>query len=127
MWSLLTSLLAKFALLKILLKSFGSLALLLPLALLLKAIGWPVLVVLLVLALPVILMLALFGLPLLGIALVGGALLSIVFWVLSVGLAVLKIVLPIVVIVWLVRWMMGWGSDKPDSGSAPTVEGGAGI
>ncbi len=65
MWVLLKSLLAKWAILKLVLKAFGSLGWLLPLALLLKAIGLPFLIVLALLALPLILVLAIIGLPLL--------------------------------------------------------------
>ena len=111
MWSLLKALLIKWVL-----RTLGPLAVLIPIALALKAIGWPVVLVVLVLALPVLAILALVGLPVIGVVLVGGALLSILFAVLAVGVAVLKVVLPIVLIVWLLRWLLGSG-DAPDRGT----------
>lgn len=122
MWSLIKSLLAKWVFFRWLLKSFGSLAFLIPIALLLKALGWPVILVLLALALPVLAMLAIFGLPLLLVFLVGGVLLSIIGAVLSIGLTVLKIVLPIVAIVWVARWLFGGNGGAPG-----TAEGGGDV
>ena len=56
MWTLIKSLLLKWALLKWLLKSLGSLGILVPIAFVLKMVGLPVLMVLAVLALPILLM-----------------------------------------------------------------------
>ncbi len=52
MWLLLKSLLAKWAILKLVLKAFGSLGWLLPIAFVLKALGLPFLLLLAVIALP---------------------------------------------------------------------------
>ncbi len=128
MWSLIKVLLVKWTLFRILLKTLGSLGIFLPLALLLKAIGWPVLLVLAVLAIPVFIMFLVFGLPVFMVLLLGGALLAIVFAVLSIGLAVLKLLFPIlliVMVVWCVfrmlRWMFGGNCGR--SGSEGTEPG----
>ena len=54
MWTLIKGLLLKWAMLKWLLKSLGSLGILVPIAFILKMVGLPVLMVLAVLALPII-------------------------------------------------------------------------
>src|SRR4029079_18002965 len=102
MWTLIKGLLLKWAMLKWLLKSLGSLGILVPIAFVLKMVGLPVLMVLAVLALPILIMLALFGMPFILVFMLGGALLAILSAVLSFGLMALKIVLPIVLVVWLV-------------------------
>jgi hypothetical protein len=104
MWSLITSLLAKLALFKLLLKTLGSLGWLLPVAFLLKFIGLPVLAVLAILALPVFLVLAIVGLPIMFVIVAGIMLLVGFFALLSIGLLALKIVIPILLIYWLLRW-----------------------
>ena len=119
MWTLIKGLLLKWAMLRWLLKSLGSLGILVPIAFVLKMVGLPVLIVLAVLALPILFMLALFGMPFILVFLFGGALLAILSAVLSFGLMALKIVLPIVLVVWLVRWLMGWNGSKPDEGTPP--------
>jgi hypothetical protein len=110
MWTLLKSLLTKWALFKVLLKTLGSLAWLIPIALVLKAIGLPMLLLLLILALPIFIILALVGLPFLLVLVGGGLLLGGFFFLLSLGLAALKIAIPIMIIVWLVRWLT---RDRP--------------
>ncbi len=111
MWVLLKSLLAKWAILKLVLKALGSLGWLLPLALLLKAFGLPFLIVLALLALPLIIVLAVIGLPLLLVAVVGGALLTFTLWIVSLGVAVLKLAIPILLIYWIVRWFWSRGGE----------------
>jgi hypothetical protein len=112
MWVLLKSLLAKWAILKLVLKAFGSLGWLLPLALLLKAIGLPFLLVLALLALPLIPVLAIIGLPLLLVVVVGGALLTMTMWLVGIGLAALKLAIPILLIYWLVSWWFSRGTEE---------------
>ncbi|MFN8572245.1 MAG: hypothetical protein U0132_09315 [Gemmatimonadaceae bacterium] len=120
MWALLKSLLAKWAVFKVLLKALGSLAWLIPIAFILKAIGIPMLVLLLILAAPILLVLAVIGLPILLVFVVGGFLLSILFTILSVGFAALKIVLPIVLVVWVVNWLLTTRKgDTPPLQDAP--------
>jgi hypothetical protein len=104
MWSLLKSLLLKWALVKTILKALGSLGWLLPLALVLKAVGLPVLMLLAVLAIPLVIVLAVLGLPLLLIVVVGGGLITFTMWLLSMGLFALKLALPFVLIYWIWRW-----------------------
>lgn len=101
--------------------TFGSVALVLPLGLLLLTkVGLPLLLVLLVLGAPLLVLLAVLGLPLilvLAVALV--ALMALPALVLVMGL-VLKLLLFVVLPVWLlvqaVRWVMkprGGGSATP--------------
>jgi len=120
MWALLKSLLSQWALFKVLLKALGSLAWLLPIAFLLKAIGLPMLILLAVLALPIFLVLALVGLPLMFVFIAGILLLVGFFFVLTLGIAILKIVIPIVLVVWLLKWLFGNGSRH--RGPDPTSE-----
>lgn len=112
MWVLLKSLLAKWALLKLVLKAFGSLGWLLPLAVLLKALGLPFLIMLALLALPLLLVLAVIGLPFLLVALVGGGLVTLTLWIVSIGVAALKIAIPLVLAYWVLRWMWSRGGDS---------------
>src|SRR5215216_1070700 len=121
MWTLIKGLLVKAALLKWLLKTLGSLGILVPIAFVLKLVGLPVLMVLGVLALPILIMLALFGMPFILVFLLGGALLAILSAALSFGLLALKIIVPIVLLVWLLRWVMGWNGSKPDGGTTSTT------
>ena len=113
MWSLITSLLTKWALFKLLLKTLGSMAWLIPVAFILKLVGLPVLIVLAILALPVFIILAIFGLPIMFIIIAGVLLLVGFFFMLSMGLLVLKIAIPIIIVYWLVRWFFRNG--KKDS------------
>jgi hypothetical protein len=119
MWALIKSLLAKWAILRLLLKSLGSLAWLIPIAFLLKAIGIPLLVLLGVLGLPLLILLVVIGLPFFLVFIVGGALLGFTFWVLSMGLAILKIALPIILVVWLVRWAFRRSNGTPRADTPP--------
>ncbi len=106
MWVLLKSLLAKWAFFKVLLKALGSLAWLIPIAFLLKAIGIPLLILLLILGAPILIVLAVVGLPLLFVLIIGGFLISTLFAILAIGVTALKIALPIVFIVWIVNWFI---------------------
>jgi len=114
MWTLLKSLLTKWALFKVLLRTLGSLAWLIPIALILKAIGLPMLILLAILALPIFIILAVIGLPFILVLVVGGLLIAGFFFLLSLGLAALKIAIPIMIIVWLVRWFT---RDEPKPGT----------
>lgn len=130
MIALLKWILARWALFKLLLKSFGALAWLLPLALLLKALGWPVLLVLGAVAIPLFIVLMIFGLPLLLVAAAGGVMLMIAFWVVSTGILLIKIAVPILLVVWLIRWLRRsngrWGNDgAPAKGQGNGPPGGS--
>ena len=111
MWLLLKSLLAKWAVLKLLLKAFGSLGWLLPLAFVLKALGLPFLLLLAVIALPVILVLAVLGLPILLVVTIGGFLVTLTMWIVGIGVAALKVAIPILLLYWVARWMLRLGDD----------------
>ena len=112
MWSLITSLLAKWALFKLLLKTLGSLAWLFPVAFILKLIGLPVLIVLAILAAPVFIILAIIGLPIMFVIVAGVLLLVGFFFLLSMGLLVLKIAIPIILIYWVIRWLFRNGKKN---------------
>lgn len=112
MWSLITSLLAKWALFKLLLKTLGSMAWLLPVAFILKLIGLPVLIVLAILAAPVFIILAIIGLPIMFVIVAGVLLLVGFFFLLSMGLLVLKIAIPIILIYWVIRWLFRNGKKN---------------
>jgi hypothetical protein len=105
MWSLITSLLAKWALFKLLLKTLGSMAWLLPVAFILKLIGLPVLIVLAILAAPIFIILAIIGLPIMLVIIAGIVLLVGFFFLLSMGLLLLKIAIPVILIYWLFKWL----------------------
>jgi len=120
MWTLIKSLLLKWALLRTLLRVLGSLGWLLPLAFVLKAVGIPLLLLLAVLAIPLFVVLAVIGLPFLLVMLVGGALLSLTMWIVSLGLVALKIALPVLLVVWVIRWLTR-NPERPAGGdSGPT-------
>lgn len=123
MWKLFLSALA----LRTMLRSMGWLALLLPLAAILKTIGAPLLAILAVIGLPLLIVLALIGLPLIVVFGIGAALLSIIGVVVTAGLALLKIVLPIVLVFWAVsavfRWMRRKDRPRPDEPLTGDVRG----
>jgi hypothetical protein len=126
MWTFLKGLLVQWAILKLLLKSLGSLGILVPLAFLLKLIGLKVIAVLGILALPLFIVLAIIGLPLILVFLMGGVLLALVAGALSLGVLVLKIVLPIAIVYWLLSWMFGKKrGDRP--GGTSTAEGATSV
>lgn len=111
MWTILKSLLIQGVLARTALRSFGWLAWLLPLGFLLKWVGLPLLAVLSVLALPVLVLLVAIGLPLFVVFLFGGVLMALVGTLLTVGIALAKVLIPMLLVVWLVRWL--WGTRKP--------------
>lgn len=124
MWVLLKSLLAKWAILRLILQAFGSLGWLLPLAFVLKALGLPFLLLLAVLAIPLLVVLAVLGLPILLVVMVGGFLVSVTLWIVSLGLAALKLAIPLLLIFWVLRWMFGRG-DAPRTPESPATPGDA--
>lgn len=107
MWTVIKTLILKW----ILRQTFGRflailLSVLAPLALLLKAIGLPVLLVLLVLGAPLLLMLAAIGLPVLLVIGMMGVIVAGIFAALKLGLMILAIALPVALAVWIVRWLL---------------------
>jgi hypothetical protein len=121
MWTLLKSLLTKWAIIKLILKGFGSLGILVPIAFVLKMIGLPVLIVLAVLALPVLIVLAIIGLPFILVFMVGGVLLAMISGALAIGMMALKIIIPIALVVLLVRWLMPKFDAPPKTGEDPAT------
>ena len=119
MWALLKSLVAKWAFFKVLLKALGSLAWLIPIAFVLKAIGIPALVLLLILGAPILIVLAVIGLPLLFVLIVGGVLISALFAILAIGVSVLKIAIPIALVAWIVNWFIKSRENGGDDITAP--------
>jgi hypothetical protein len=104
-------------------KILGGLAVLAPLAFLIKLIGLPILAVLGVLALPVLFVLFIFGLPIFLVLIAGAGVMGLLFAMLSIGLVALKIgllvVLPIYLIFKLGSWIFGRRSRRNgDSGSS---------
>ena len=113
MWTVLKAWLLKL----ILKRSLGALlaallAILMPIAAVLKVVGIPLLFVMLIVGLPLLLLLAVIGLPFLIVAGGAMAILGIISAVLFLGFALLKIALPILAIVWLVRWLFGERKDR---------------
>ena len=121
MWALLKTLFVKVALFRVLLKGLGSLAFLIPIALVLKGIGWPVLLVLGVLAFPILIVLFLVGLPVFMVLAVGGLLVSLLGVAMTVGVALLKflifVVVPVMLVWWFVKMLAGWDKPKPGADS----------
>jgi hypothetical protein len=104
----------------------GGLAFLIPVVLLLKAIGLPVLAVLSIIAIPLLILLFLFGLPIFLVFLAGGAIMGILSLVVTIGVAALKIGIFVVLPIWLTFKLFSWifrrgknGGSSSDSTSSP--------
>lgn len=116
MWSLIW----KWTVARVLFRSFGWLALLIPLGLVLKGIGLPVLLILGGLAMPVLILLAIVGLPIIAVLVLGAVLMSVLGIVVTVGLTLAKIVIPILLLVWFVNFLFGGCSRSKGSGEMGT-------
>lgn len=125
MWSVLKSLLVKFALVRWLLGLFGSLGVLLPLAMLLLKFGWPLLLVLGVLGLPIMIFLFVLGLPVILVLVFGGLLIGAVAMLVPFALVALKIFLFVVLPIWamwkVAGWVFGWGRGHRPTPPTPPV------
>ena len=123
MWSIIKTILAKWAQLMVLiklLKKLRWLVLLIPIALVLVFFfGWPALLVVGVLAIPVILVLVLVGLPRVLVGALGALILGALFALLKFGLLLLKVALPILLVVWLLRKLGGCNGRRDRPGAAP--------
>src|SRR5688572_31619621 len=100
MWTLVKAWLLKL----VLQRSLGAvlaalLAILLPIAAVLKVIGIPLLFVMLIVGAPLLLLLAVIGLPMLLVVGGGMAIIGVISAVLAVGFALLKIAVPILLVV----------------------------
>jgi hypothetical protein len=104
----------------------GGLALLLPLAAILKVIGLPLLLILGVVGAPVLILLFLFGLPIFAVLAVGGLLIGLLAMALVIGLAAVKFAIFVVLPIWLIWKLVSWawcstigrridGDDTPPS------------
>jgi hypothetical protein len=132
MLAFIAKLVAQLAMVRWLFK-LGGLALLLPLAALLKAIGLPVLLILLVVGAPILILLLLFGLPIFAVMAVGGVLIGLVAMLLMLGLAALKFAIFVVLPIWLMWKVACWawrgisrrrdgGNDTPPPTTTEPVE-----
>lgn len=128
MWAAIRWLVLRLAAVRWLFKLSG-LALLLPLAFLLKTIGLPVLAVLSIVGLPILFLLLVFGLPIFMVLVVGGLLMGLFGVVLSIGLAAVKVGLFVVLPIWLIwmvgtklyRWIFGGGNGGKPNGGEPAT------
>jgi hypothetical protein len=107
MLAFITRLVAQLAMIRWLFK-LGGLALLLPIAALLKVIGLPILLILLVVGAPILILLFLFGLPIFAVLAVGGLLIGLVVMLLTLGLATLKFAIFVVLPIWLMWKVACW-------------------
>ena len=100
-------------------------AVLAPLAGLLKLIGIPVMIVLLVVGAPVILLLAVVGLPLMLVAIAGVVIMGVLSMVLALSVALLKVLLPIAIVFFVLRflWRLTVGRPKTDTPPPPASTG----
>ena len=122
MWAILRSLMMKGLIARTVLRSFGWIGWLLPIGWLLSWIGWPLLSVLGVLALPVLVLLFILGLPIILVFVVGGLLMSLLGFLLTLGIAALKIAIPVVIIVWLWRRWSAAEAAPASTGPSPTPD-----
>ncbi len=129
MWQILKTLLVQGILAKTLLRSFGWLGWLLPIGAILKWIGLPLLSVLGVLALPVLVLLFLIGLPIFLVFIFGGLLMSLVGVLITVGTALLKIIIPVALVVLVAQWLVKAKPTKvaPDAPATAPSEGPAAV
>ena len=125
MWSAIRWLVLQLAAIRWLFK-LGGLAFLIPIVMLLKAIGLPLLGVLSIIAIPLLILLFLFGLPIFLVLLAGGAIMGILSLVITIGVAAIKIGIFVVLPIWLTWTLLSWifrrgknGGSSSDSTSSP--------
>ena|SRR5690349_21269222 len=125
MWSAIRWLVLRLAAIRWLFK-LGGLAFLIPIVMLLKAIGLPLLAVLSIIAIPLLILLFLFGFPIFLVFLAGGAIMGILSLVVTIGVAALKIGIFVVLPIWLTFKLFSWifrrgknGGSSSDSTSSP--------
>lgn len=125
MWSAIRWLVLRLAAIRWLFK-LGGLAFLIPIVMLLKAIGLPLLAVLSIIAIPLLILLFLFGLPIFLVFLAGGAIMGILSLVVTIGIAALKIGIFVVLPIWLTFKLFSWifrrgknGGSSSESTSSP--------
>jgi hypothetical protein len=122
MWAAIRWLVVRIAMIRWLFK-LGWLGLLIPIVLLLKTIGLPVLLVLAIVAIPLFFLLLLFGLPIILVVVFGSMLMGFLGLVLTLGVVALKIGLFVVLPIWLL-WTLAtkayrWSCKRKGGDSAP--------
>ena len=95
----------------------GGIALLLPIAAILKVVGIPLMLIMLVLGAPIIILLFLFGLPIFAVLMVGGLLIGLLGMVLTIGVAAIKFAIFVVLPIWLVWKLVSWIFRRGDGPS----------
>jgi len=125
MWSAIRWLVLQLAAIRWLFK-LGGLAFLIPIVMLLKAIGLPLLAVLSIIAIPLLFLLFLFGLPIFLVLLAGGAIMGVLSLVVTIGIAALKFFVFVVLPIWLTFKLFSWlfrrrgnGGTSSESSSPP--------
>jgi hypothetical protein len=98
----LASLAVRLAAIRWAIKSLVGLGVLVPIAFVLKFVGLPILVVLGIVAAPVLFVLFILGLPIFMVLIVGALLLGALFFVMTIGLFAIKILVFVVLPIWLV-------------------------
>ena len=123
MWAMIKYLITQIALFRWIFGSLGSLGILIPILMLLKAIGLPVLMVLAVIALPVLLVLLVIGLPIFLVLICGAILLAFAWAFLTVGAVVIKplliVGLPMMVIGYCLWWFFVGRGRRRGGGEKP--------
>jgi hypothetical protein len=121
MWSLLQWFIVRVAAARWIFKLIGGFAFLVPLLVLLKTIGLPILGILSIVALPVLFMLFIFGLPIFLVLLVGGGLMTFLFFALTLGLIAVKVALFVVLPIWVVWKLCTWIFRRGRKGDEPST------
>jgi len=120
MWSAIRWLVLQLAAIRWLFK-LGGLAFLIPIVMLLKAIGLPVLAVLSIVAIPLLILLFLFGLPIFLVLLAGGAIMGVLSLIVTIGVAALKFGIFVVLPIWLMWKVFSWIFRRGNGGSSSTT------
>jgi len=107
MWSAIRWLVLRLAAIRWLFK-LGGLAFLIPIVMLLKAIGLPLLAVLSIIAIPLLILLFLFGLPIFLVLLAGGAIMGVLSLIVTIGIAAIKFGIFVVLPIWLTFKLFSW-------------------
>lgn len=120
MWSAIRWVVLQLAAIRWLFK-LGGLAFLIPIVLLLKAIGLPALAVLSIVAIPLLILLFLFGLPIFLVLMAGGAIMGLLSLVVTIGVAALKIGVFVVLPIWLTWKLFSWIFRRGNGGSSEST------
>ena len=120
MWSAIRWIVLRLAAIRWLFK-LGWLGTLIPIVLLLKTIGLPLLGILSIVAIPLLILLFLFGLPIMLVLMFGGLIMGVLAVVVTIGLVAVKIGLFVVLPIWLMlvvgRKLYCWTFKRGDGGN----------